>query len=163
MHLALTMPLCVYSCKANLLINTYMKMGRHEGALCAINVAAMVLNGTLTCAITMGFTSVKPATCAIVLTVALRDLAFNLFMAKKFITASLPSALPRPQFRLDSWPSPGFLGLGAGLWFRLYLLCIFASIGRECGLSFLRSRRSFRVCSVATPCSVWAERISILG
>ena len=27
-YLALTMPLCVYSCKANLLFNTYLKMGR---------------------------------------------------------------------------------------------------------------------------------------
>lgn len=83
-YLALTMPLCVYSCKANLLFNTYMKMGRHEGALCAVDVATMVLNGALACASILGFASVELATCGIVLSVALRDLAFEGFMARKF-------------------------------------------------------------------------------
>lgn len=83
-YLALTMPLCVYSCKANLLFNTYLKMGRREGTLCAVNVAAMVLNAALALASIVGLASVELAACGIVASVALRDLAFELIMSRRF-------------------------------------------------------------------------------
>ena len=83
-YLALTMPLCVYSCKANLLFNTYLKMGRREGTLCAVNVAAMALNAALALASIVGLASVELATCGIVASVALRDLAFELIMSRRF-------------------------------------------------------------------------------
>lgn len=83
-YLALTMPLCVYSCKANLLFNTYMKMGRREGTLCAVNVAAMALNTALALLSITGLASVELATCGIVVTVVLRDLAFELIMSHRF-------------------------------------------------------------------------------
>ena len=83
-YLALTMPLCVYSCKANLLFNTYLKMGRREGTLCAVNVAAMALNAALALASIVGLASVELATCGIVSSVALRDLAFELIMSRRF-------------------------------------------------------------------------------
>lgn len=106
-YLALTMPLCVYSCKANLLFNTYMKMGRHEGGLCALNLAAMVVNGVLACASIMGFASVELATCGIVATVALRDLVFERFMARKFgnrfVGFCVAEALLTIGFMAASW------------------------------------------------------------
>ena len=83
-YFALTMPLCMYSCKASLLFNTYMKMDRNEGNLCAINVAAMLVNGVLTCASILGMESIELATCGIVITVMLRDLVCEWFMARKF-------------------------------------------------------------------------------
>ena len=126
-YLALTMPLCVYSCKANLLFNTYMKMGRHEGPLCALNVVAMVLNGALACVSIMGFASVEFATCAIVLTVALRDLAFELFMAKKFDNrvlgicaseAAVSAGFMAASWFLGTWSWPVvLLMLAVYLWF----------------------------------------------
>lgn len=126
-YLALTMPLCVYSCKANLLFNTYMKMGRHEGILCAINVSAMALNGLLASASIMGFASVELATCAIVLTVALRDLAFELFMSKKFgnrvfgmcaSEAAVSAGFMATSWFLGSWSWPVVaIMLAAYLWF----------------------------------------------
>ena len=83
-YLALTMPLCIYSCKASLLFNTYLKMRRKEGLLCAVNVATMVLNGALAIACIVGLSSVELATCSIVLSVMLRDLSFELIMARRF-------------------------------------------------------------------------------
>ena len=83
-YLALTMPLCVYSCKANLLFNTYLKMGRREGTLCAVNVAAMALNAALALTSIEGLASVELATCGIVLSVMLRDLVFELTMSRRF-------------------------------------------------------------------------------
>ncbi len=83
-YLALTIPLCVYSCKANLLFGTYLKMGRREGTLCAVNVAAMALNAALALASIAGLASVELATCGIVVSVALRDLAFELIMSRRF-------------------------------------------------------------------------------
>lgn len=109
-YLALTMPLCVYSCKANLLFNTYMKMGRHEGALCTLNVAVMVLNGILAYASIVGFASVELAACFIVLTVALRDLAFELFMARKFDNRVLGICVSEAAISAGFMAASWFLG-----------------------------------------------------
>lgn len=124
---ALTMPLCVYSCKANLLFNTYMKMGRREGMLCAVNVATMILNAVLALASIVGLASVELATCGIVASVALRDLAFELIMSRKFgnpaasfcvAEALLTVGFMAASWFMDawSWPVVVFM-LGAYLWF----------------------------------------------
>lgn len=140
-YLALTMPLCVYSCKANLLFNTYMKMGRHEGTLCAINVSAMALNGLLACASIMGFASVELATCAIVLTVALRDLAFELFMSTKFgnrvfgmcaSEAAISAGFMAASWFLGPWSWPVVaIMLVAYLWFDREGMRLFASEAKK--------------------------------
>ena len=109
-YLALTMPLCVYSCKANLLFNTYLKMGRREGTLCLVNVAAMVLNAALALASIVGLASVELATCGIVTSVALRDLVFELIMSRRFgnpvACFCVAEALVTAGFMAASW----FLG-----------------------------------------------------
>ena len=110
-YMALTMPLCVYSCKANLLFNTYMKMGRHEGTLCAVNVAAMTLNVVLSLASIVGLASVELAACGIVASVALRDLTFELVMSRRFGNPvagfCISAALLTAGFIAASW----FMGL----------------------------------------------------
>lgn len=83
-YLALTMPLCVYNCKASLLFNNYLKMNRREGALCLINLATLALNVVFAIMSIVGFASVEMATCGIVCSVALRDVSFEFFMARKF-------------------------------------------------------------------------------
>ena len=114
-YLALTMPLCVYNCKASLLFNNYLKIGRREGVLCLINLATMVLNIVFASASIVGFESVEMATCGIVCSVALRDLAFELFMARKFgngiARVCISEALLTVGFMAVSW----FMGTGS--WF----------------------------------------------
>lgn len=121
-YLALTMPLCVYSCKANLLFNTYLKMGRREGTLCAVNVAAMVLNAALALASIVGLASVELATCGIVASVALRDLAFELIMSRRFgnpvARFCVAEALVTAGFMAASW------FLGAWSWPVVLLLLV---------------------------------------
>lgn len=106
-YLALTMPLCVYSCKANLLFNTYLKMGRREGTLCTVNVAAMILNAVLALASIVGLASVELATCGIVASVALRDLAFELILSRRFgnpvVHFCVSEALITAGFMTASW------------------------------------------------------------
>ena len=110
-YLALTMPLCVYSCKANLLFNTYMKMGRCEGTLCAVNLATMALNAALALASITGLSSVELATCGIVASVALRDAIFELIMSRRFgnpmVGFCAAEALVTVGFMAASW----FMGL----------------------------------------------------
>ena len=121
-YLALTMPLCVYSCKANLLFNTYLKMGRCEGTLCAVNVAAMVLNAALALVSIVGLASVELATCGIVASVALRDLAFELIMSRRFgnpvARFCVAEALVTAGFMTASW------FLGAWSWPMVLLLLV---------------------------------------
>lgn len=121
-YLALTMPLCVYSCKANLLFNTYLKMGRCEGTLCAVNVAAMVLNAALALVSIVGLASVELATCGIVASVVLRDLAFELIMSRRFgnpvARFCVAEALVTAGFMTASW------FLGAGSWPMVLLLLV---------------------------------------
>lgn len=82
-YLALTMPLCIYNCKASLLFNNYLKMERAEGRLCAINVFTMVLNGVVAY-IAISFGGVVPAVVGIVLCVAVRDFVFERHMHNRF-------------------------------------------------------------------------------
>lgn len=106
-YLALTMPLCIYNCKASLLFNNYLKMGRREGALCLINLATMALNVLFATAAIVGFSSVELATCGIVCSVALRDLVFEFFMARKFgntiARVCISEALLTIGFMAASW------------------------------------------------------------
>lgn len=105
-YLALTMPLCVYSCKANLLFNTYMKIGRHETKLCLINVATMVLNAALSFVLidTVGLVG---ATVGIIVSVAVRDCMFEWFMDRQFNVGytrqCLSQAILAAGFMLASW------------------------------------------------------------
>lgn len=107
MYLALTMPLCIYSCKANYLFNTYMKMGRNEGCLCVINIGAMLLNVGFAFIGIHVFGSVEIATCGIIATVVLRDLTFEGFMARihhdSYVGSCLSEALITTCFMLASW------------------------------------------------------------
>ena len=129
-YLALTMPLCVYNCKASLLFNNYLKMGRSEGALCLINLATMVLNVVFATVSTVAFESVEMATCGIVCSVALRDLVFELFLAKKFgndiARVCISEALLAVGFMIASWR------LGDGSWLVvLVMLAVFVLFNRE--------------------------------
>lgn len=129
-YLALVMPLCVYSCKANLLFNTYLKMGRREGLLCAVNLAAMAVNGAFACASVAGLGSVELAACGVVLTVALRDLAFELVMAWRFgnrvAGACLSEAALSAGFMASSWL------LGAWSWpVVAAMLCVYLWFDRD--------------------------------
>lgn len=105
-YLALTMPLCVYSCKANLLFNTYMKIGRHETRLCLINVATMVLNGALSLVL-IDVVGVVGATVGIIASVAARDWLFERFMDSQFHVGHcrqcVSQALMAAGFMLASW------------------------------------------------------------
>lgn len=129
-YLALTMPLCVYNCKASLLFNNYLKMGRREDALCLINLATMALNVFFATASIAGFASVEMATCGIVCSVALRDLVFELFMARKFgngfARVCISEALLTVGFMAASWC------LGTVSWFVVVaLLAAYTLVNRE--------------------------------
>ena len=129
-YLALTMPLCVYNCKASLLFNNYLKMGRSEGALCLINLATMVLNVVFATVSIVAFESVEMATCGIVCSVALRDLVFELFLAQKFgndiARVCISEALLAVGFMIASWC------LGDGSWLVvLVMLAVFVLLNRE--------------------------------
>lgn len=142
-YLALTMPLCVYSCKANLLFNTYMKMDRREGALCAVNVAAMALNAALALASIVGLASVELATCGIVATVALRDLVFELIMSRRFGNPvagfCATEALMTAGFMAASW------FLGAWSWpIVAIILAAYLAFDRE-GVQFVASEAKRRL------------------
>ncbi len=106
-YLALTLPLCVYSCKANLLFNTYMKIERREGTLCLVNLVAMLFNGLLASLSIVGFTSIEAAACGIIATVWLRDLAFENLMSRRFgnsiVSFSLAEAIITVGFMASSW------------------------------------------------------------
>ena len=124
-YLALTMPLCVYSCKANLLFNTYMKMERREGMLCVVNVVTMALNAVLALASIVGLASVELATCGIVASVVLRDLAFELIMSRKFgnpvMGFGIAEALLTAGFMAASWFLGAWSWLAVALMFCVYL------------------------------------------
>lgn len=129
-YLALTMPLCVYNCKASLLFNNYLKMGRNEGVLCLINLATLVLNVVFATVSIVAFDSVEMATCGIVCSVALRDLVFELFLAKKFgndiARVCISEALLAVGFMTASWC------LGDGSWLVvLVMLAVFVLFNRE--------------------------------
>lgn len=121
-YLALTMPLCVYSCKANLLFNTYMKIGRYETRLCIINVATMVLNGFLSYVLIDVF-GVVGATVGIIASVTVRDWLFEHFMDEQFhlghTRQCVFQALMTAGFMLVSW----YLARGASWRLHLCLPC----------------------------------------
>lgn len=129
-YLALTMPLCVYNCKASLLFNNYLKMGRREGALCLINLATMALNLVLATVSIEGFASVELATCGIVCSVTLRDLVFELAMARLFGNSiayvCVSEALLTAGFMAASWC------LGAKSWFvSVAMLTVYTLLNRK--------------------------------
>ena len=129
-YLALTMPLCVYNCKASLLFNNYLKMGRREGALCLINLATMALNVVFATVGIVVFASVEMASCGIVCSVALRDLVFELFLAQKFgndiIRVCISEALLTAGFMIASWC------LGEGSWLAVVaMLTVFVLFNQD--------------------------------
>ena len=83
-YLGLVLPVCVYSCKANILFSTYLKMSRDEGLLCAVNVATMVANARPICHCDSGNWSVGAASVGIVASLAARDFAFERIMAGRY-------------------------------------------------------------------------------
>lgn len=115
LYLALTMPLCVYSCKANFLFDTFLKMSRHEGALGVVNVFTMCLNAALSAVAVFGFASVEWAAVGIVASVVVRDFIFERYEAKEQGVEYLGSCLSELAL------SAGFMGaswvLGFWSWF----------------------------------------------
>lgn len=115
LYLALTMPLCIYSCKANFLFNTYLKMGRHEGVLGAVNVFTMSLNAALSAVAVFGFASVEWAAIGIVVSVVVRDFVFECYEAREQGVEYLGSCLSElalsagfmaASWTLDLWSWP---------------------------------------------------------
>lgn len=142
-YLALTMPLCVYSCKANLLFTTYLKMDRKEGCLCVVNVATMILNGVFSCIGILGFSSVELATCGIVIAAAVRDLLFEAMMTKKFgghfFSVWAVEAVVSAVFMVSSWT------LGVWSWFIVALVLIWHSWFFRRGFSIVYSEVKRRI------------------
>lgn len=129
LYLALTMPLCIYSCKANFLFNTYLKVGRREGVLCLVNVLTMLVNAGLSVLAVLVAESVEWASAGIVLSVATRDFIFERYMAREFgltyLRISISELLLSVSFMMVSWT------LGACSWFVVAgLLAIYLTINR---------------------------------
>lgn len=107
LYLALTMPLCIYSCKANFLFNTYLKMGRREGVLCRANVLTTLVNAFLSAVAIYVFGSIEWAAVGIVVSVAFRDFAFERYMAKNlglpYLRAWMSEMLLSACFMTVSW------------------------------------------------------------
>lgn len=91
--LALTLPLCVYSSKANFLFNTYYKIEREEGLLCAVNVCTMLLNAGLSAIFILVFKSVELSAVGIVLSVCFRNFIFERHFSLKYKTKYLTGCL----------------------------------------------------------------------
>lgn len=107
LYLALTMPLCIYSCKANFLFDTYLKMGRHEGVLGAVNVFTMSLNAALSAVAVFGFASVEWAAIGIVASVVVRDFVFEYYEAREqgveYLGSCLSELALSAGFMAASW------------------------------------------------------------
>lgn len=83
-YLSFLMPLCVCSCKSNLLFNTFYKIERMEGHLCFINFVTMLLNA-LFAGLSIGvFNSVELAAFGVSLTVLIRDGIFEKTLSVKY-------------------------------------------------------------------------------
>lgn len=107
MYLALTMPLCVYSSKANMLFNTFLKIERRESTLCIVNVATMVFNSILAFIGIFGSGSVEIAVCVIIFSMIARDFLFEKLMADRFgnpiLGHCISEALITIGFMAASW------------------------------------------------------------
>lgn len=107
LYLALTMPLCIYSCKANFLFDTYLKMSRHEGVLGAVNVFTMCLNAVLSAVAIFGFASVEWAAIGIVASVVARDFVFEHYEAReqgvKYLSSCVSELILSIGFMTVSW------------------------------------------------------------
>lgn len=107
LYLALTMPLCIYSCKANFLFDTYLKMGRHESVLGVVNVLTMCLNAVLSSLAVFGFSSVEWAAVGIVASVVVRDFVFEKYEANeqgvKYLGSFLSELVLSVGFMATSW------------------------------------------------------------
>lgn len=115
LYLALTMPLCIYSCKANFLFDTYLKMSRHEGVLGTVNVFTMCLNAILSVVAVFGFASVEWAAVGIVASVVMRDFVFEHYEAREqgveYLSSCLSELALSAGFMAASW------ALGLWSWF----------------------------------------------
>lgn len=112
-YLALTLPFCIYSCKSSLLFTTYLKTERGERTLCLCNVVALAVNICLSGTSIILLRSVELASIGIVISVAARDLVYNLIFFRRynvsFIGESLLEASMAAVFMVSSW----FLDLGS--------------------------------------------------
>lgn len=115
LYLALTMPLCIYSCKANFLFDTYLKMGRHEGVLSAVNVFTMCLNAALSVVAVFGFASVEWAAVGIVISVVVRDFIFERYEAKEQGVEYLNSCFSELALSIGFMAASWLLGLWSWL------------------------------------------------
>lgn len=106
-YLAIVLPVCFYSCKANILFNTYLKISRDEGLLCAVNVVTVLVNAALSAGAILGFESVEAASVGIVASLAARDLAFERLVSGRynapFARACVSEALLSAGFMAASW------------------------------------------------------------
>lgn len=83
-YLALVLPLCLYSCKANILFTTYLKMNRNESTLCVVNVVAMAFNAMISTFSIVVCESVELASVGIIVSVFVRDCVFELIMSCRY-------------------------------------------------------------------------------
>lgn len=130
LYLALTMPLCIYSCKASFLFNTYLKVGRREGILCLVNVFTTLVNAFLSMIAVYILGSVEWAAVGIVASVALRDYIFERYLAKKlglpYLRAWISEMLLSAVFMVASW------ALGLWSWFAVAgMLAAYVAINRQ--------------------------------
>lgn len=105
-YLAFTLPICVYSCKANLLFNTFLKIDRQESRLCIVNVVTMLINALLSLAL-IDSQGIIAATVGIVVSLAMRDYMFERYFGQYFhihcVRQCLLQALFAIGFMLASW------------------------------------------------------------
>lgn len=106
-YLALVLPLCFYSCKANILFSTYLKMNRDESLLCIVNIASMILNAVLSVVAIGVYRSVEFASVGIIVSVFLRDCVFEHIMSRLFdipiIKNCITEGLISAGFMIMSW------------------------------------------------------------
>lgn len=82
--LGLLMPFCFYSCKANVIFNTYMKVDRNETGLLAINTMTMLFNLAVSFVAIWIFSSIELSCLGIVVSVAFRDYLFEQYMGRHY-------------------------------------------------------------------------------
>lgn len=106
-YLALVLPVCFYSCKANILFNTYLEMSRNESLLCVVNVATMAVNAVLSFVSIWELGSVEAASVGIVVSLMARDFAFEYIVTGRyvapFVRACAAEALLSAGFMALSW------------------------------------------------------------
>ena len=81
-YLAIILPVCVFDCKMQLLVNTYLKSMRKESALMWINMGALVVAVVLMTLVAFATSSIVATVAAMVAAVAVRSIAAELYLGR---------------------------------------------------------------------------------